>query len=123
MASIPLLSIEQSPELMSAIQAIIDVDPDLAPITDDSVKTCLQQIARALQTTVNSVVLVNNNFLSETGAANVSSQRLDASGLGLNSKTNEMTPKRSSPVIPPDAKPFTPHVVKICETKTIANLK
>ena len=82
----------------------------------------MQQIARALQTTVNSIVTIKNSCVSETSAANVSFQRLEASVVDLSSKTNEMTARLASTVIP-DAKPFTPFVVKICETKSIANLK
>ena len=123
MASIPALSIEQSPELMVAVQAIIDHDPDLSPITGEGVKICLQQIARALHSTVTSLVTIRNSFVSETGTANVSFQRLEASVVELSSKTIEMTAKLATAVIPPDAKPFTPFVIKICETKSIANLK
>ena len=71
MAAIPSLPVETAPELMQAVRAIVDADPDLTPITDDGVKTCLQQIARALQSTVNAIVTMKNIFVSETGSANV----------------------------------------------------
>ena len=84
MASIPVLPVEQAPDLMNAITNIADSDPDLAPITDSGAKVCLQQIAKALQTVVNSIVTMKNSFVHETGSANVSFQRLQASALDLN---------------------------------------
>ena len=57
MASIPVLPVEQAPDLMNAITNIADSDPDLAPITDSGAKVCLQQIAKALQTVVLQLLL------------------------------------------------------------------
>ena len=122
MASIPNLPVEQAPELLQAITNIADSDPDLAPITDSGAKVCLQQIAKALQSAVTSIVTIKNSVISETGTANLAFQRLEASVAELSSKTNDITVKLLHSGILSDDKP-SPYVTKICETKSIANLK
>ena len=120
MASIPTLPIEQSAELLVSIQAIVDADPELSPISDSGVKACLHNIAKALQSAVASIVTIKNSVISETGTANVTFQKLEASVAELSSKTNDITAKLLPSI---DAKLFSPNVSKICETKSIANLK
>ena len=110
MASIPQLPIEQSPELMQAIQGIIEVDPEVAQLTDSGVKTCLQQIAKALQSTVLSLVTIKNSVITETGTADVAFKKLETSVAELCSKTDDITTRLLPPGIPVDAKPFTPYV-------------
>jgi hypothetical protein len=123
MASIPQLPIEQSPELMQAIRSMTEVNPEGAQLTDADVKQCLSQIAKALQSTVLSLVTVKNSVITETGTADVAFKKLETSVAELCSKTDDITTRLLPPGIPVDAKPFTPYVTKICETKSIANLK
>ena len=85
MASIPTLPIEQSAELLVSIQAIVDADPELSPMSDSGVKACLHNIAKALQSAVASIVTIKNSVISETGTANVTFQKLEASVAELSS--------------------------------------
>jgi hypothetical protein len=123
MATIPPLPIEQSAELMQSIQNMTEVNPDGAQLTDGAVKLCLSQIAKALQSTVLSLVTVKNSVITETGTADVAFQKLEASVAELCSRTDEITTRLPPPGISPDAKLFSSQVTKICETKSIANLK
>ena len=122
MASIPVLPVEQAPDLMNAIANIADSDPDLAPITDSGAKVCLQQIAKALQTVVTSIVTMKNSVITETSTADVAFKKLEVSVAELCSRTDDITTRLPPPGMFPDAKPFS-SFIKICETKSIANLK
>ena len=122
MASIPVLPVEQALDLMNAITNIADSDPDLAPITDSGAKVCLQQIAKALQTVVTSIVTMKNSVITETSTADVAFKKLEVSVAELCSRTDDITTRLPPPGMFPDAKPFS-SVTKICETKSIANLK
>ena len=118
MATIPTLPVETSVELLGSIQAIVDADPQLSPIDDAGVKTCLHNLAMALQITVASITTMKSSIISETGTANVAFKNLEASMVELRAKTSDMAASLSSGFTSP--KPF---VTRICETKSIANLK
>ena len=105
MASIPQLPIEQSAELMQSIQSMTEINPDGAQLTDAGVKQCLQHIAKALQSTVLSLVTVKNSVIIETGTADVAFQKLEASVAELCARTDDITTRLPPPGISPDAKP------------------
>ena len=120
MASIPALLIEQVPELLQSIQTMTEVNPTGAQLTDANVKECLSSISKALQATVQSIITVKNSVITETSTADVAFKKLETSVAELSSRTDDITSKLPPPGMFPDAKPF---VTKICETKSIANLK
>ena len=123
MASIPQLPIEQSPELMQAIQSMTEVNPEGGQLNDAGVKLCLSQIAKALHSTVVSLVAVKNSVITETGTADVAFKKLEMSVADLCAKTDEINGRLPPPGMSPDGKPPSTFVTKICETKSIANLK
>ncbi len=122
MATIPILLIEQSPELLQSIQNMTEVNPAGAQLTDANVKECLSQISKALHATVQSLVTIKNSVITETGTADVAFKKLEISVAELCSRTDDITTRLPPPGMFPDAKPFS-SFIKICETKSIANLK
>ena len=130
MASIPVLPIEQLPELMQTVQTMMAVNPDGGQLDNAGVKLCLSQIAKALHSAVVSLVTMKNSVITETGTADVAFKKLEVSVAELCTRTdasindiNAIHARFPPPGISPDAKPFSSFVTKMCETKSIANLK
>ena len=123
MASIPTLPIEQLPELMQTVQTMMDVNPDGGQLDNAGVKQCLSQIAKALHSTVVSLVIMKNSVITETGTADVAFKKLEVSVAELCTRTDEINARLPPPGISPDGKPPSTFVTKMCETKSIANLK
>ena len=123
MATIPTLPVEQAPDLIKAMNEIAESDPDLAPITDRGAKVCLQQIARTLQSVINSIVTMKSSVIAETSTADVAFKKLEVSVADLCARADasivDINTRLLPPGIPPGGKPYT---TKICETKSIANL-
>ncbi len=101
MATIPALPVEQAPVLIKAINDIADSDPDLAPITDSGAKVCLQQIARTLQTVINSIVTMKSSVITETGPADVAFKKLEVSVADLCARTDASIVDINTRLLPP----------------------
>ena len=97
MATIPVLPIEQLPELMQTVQMMMDVNPDGGQLDNAWVKLCLNQIAKALHSTVVSLVTVKNSVITETGTADVAFKKLEISVAELCTKTDEINAKLPPP--------------------------
>ena len=123
MASIPTLPVEQMPELMQTVQAMMEVNPDGGQLDNAGIKTCLSQIAKALHSTVISLVTIKSSVITETGTADVAFKKLEVSFAELCAKTEEMNARLPPPGMASDAKSPSTFITKLCETKSIANLK
>ena len=90
MATIQVLPIEQLPELMQTMQTMMDVNPDGGQLDNAGVKLCLSQIAKALHSTVLSIVTMKSSVITETGTADTAFKKLEMSFAALCAKTEEM---------------------------------
>ena len=97
MATIPVLPIEQLPEVMQTVQMMSDVNPDGGQLDNAGVKLCLSQIAKALHSTVVSLVTVKNSVMTETSTADVAFKKLEMSVADLCAKTDEINGRLPSP--------------------------
>ena len=71
MATIPVLPIEQLPELMQTVQMMMDVNLHGGQLDNAGVKLCLSQIVKALHSMAVSLVTVKNSVITDTGTADV----------------------------------------------------
>ena len=88
MATIPVLPIEQLPELMQTVQQMMEVNPDGGQLDNAGVKLCLSQFATALHSTVVSLVIVKNSVITETDTADVAFNKLEVSVAELCTRTD-----------------------------------
>ena len=123
MASIPVLPIEQLPELMQDVQTMMDVNPAGGQLDNPGIKQCLSQIAKALHSTVISLVTIKSSVITETGTADVAFKKLEVSFAELCARTEEINERLPPPGTTPDVRSPSTFVNKICATKSIANLK
>ena len=120
MAAIPALPIEaMSEEVITTIGSIAACTIAEHPSDELGVKRALQQLAQLVTATVQSVITMKSSIVDETGKANTSFKTLGTSVIELGVKTRHAVNRRSDY----NSADRTLCCVKLCETKSISNLK